>query len=197
MASWLCLPIAPLNPVEEDTLAAMNLHIAAGVSNPNGIVSVGPNLSTRWEMLAIHPLMVRGTADLTYGRMNSNLFPKGHLYAATFGTDLVYYRGTDRLTGYIGLGVVYGLHHFRMFDETADSLFVNELVTEVDLQQQFGYRLTLGLRYHKSYSIEVAIVEMEPDFKKTGTDGNGGATRSYQTTRTGNFKVSLGYLFEI
>ena len=197
MTSWLCLPIAPLNPVEEDTLASISLHFTAGLSNPNGIVTAGPMVSAKYEMLAIHPFMVRGTMDLMYGRVTSNLFPKGHLWSMMFGADAIYYRGTNHLTGYIGLGIVYAVHHFDPFDGTADSLLAYERITRVDLKQRFGYRLTLGLRYHKSYSLEIGVVELKPDFKKTGMDGHGRETRSYETTRTGSFRITLGYVFEI
>lgn len=197
MTSWLCLPIAPLNPVDEDTLASVNLHVTVGLSNPNGVVSVGPLVSIKYELLAIHPLMIRGTADFTYGQITSPLFPTGHLYTTMFGIDAIYYRGTNHLTGYIGFGVVYALHNFRAFNDTADSLFATEKVTTVDVEQQPGYRLTLGIRYHRTYSFEIGVVELHPDMKKTGRDRNGGETRSYEPTRTGSFRFSFGYLFEM
>ncbi len=197
MASWLCLPIAPLNPIEEDTLASINLHFTAGVANPNGIVSAGPVVTAKWEMLAVHPFMVRGTTDFKYGRVTSHLFPQGHLYSMMLGADAVYYRGTNHLTGYIGFGIVYAFHHFASFDTTTDSLYRLEEVTTVDVEQAFGYRLTLGLRYHRCYSLEIAVVELKPDFKKTGRDPVNREFRTYQATRTGSFRVSVGYLFEI
>lgn len=197
MTSWLCLPIAPLNPVEEDTLASINLHVSVGFSNPNGVISVGPIISAKYEILAIHPLMVRGTADFKYGQLTSRLYPTGHLYTSMFGIDAIYYRGTNHLTGYLGLGLVYAFHNFRWFNATADSLFASERITAVDVQQQFGYRLTLGIRYHRAYSFEIAVVELHPDIKKTGRDIYGGETRTYEPTRTGGFRFSFGYLFEM
>ena len=197
LATWLSLPLAPLNPIEEDTLSEMSLHFTAGLANPNGIVTAGPVLSVNYEMLVIHPFMVRGTVDFKYGRMKSNLFPQGHLWTTMVGGDAIYYRGTNYLTGYVGFGFVYSFNNFISFDATADSLLVNEGVTDVDIEQKWGYRLVLGLRYHKCYSLEVGVVELEPDFKKIGFDTNASETRSYQTTRTGSFRITLGYLFEI
>lgn len=197
VATWLSLPLAPLNPVEEDTLSEMSLHFTAGLANPNGIVTAGPVLSVNYEMLVIHPFMVRGTIDFKYGRMKSNLFPQGHLWTTMIGGDAIYYRGTNYLTGYVGFGFVYSFHNFVSFDATADSLLVNEGVTDVDMEQKWGYRLVLGLRYHKCYSLEVGVVELEPDFKKIGFDTNVSETRSYQTTRAGSFRITVGYLFEI
>ena len=197
LATWLSLPLAPLNPVQEDTLSDMSLHFTAGLSNPNGIVTAGPVLSANYEILVIHPFMVRGTVDFKYGRVRSNLFPQGHLWSTMLGGDAIYYRGTNYITGYIGFGIVYSLHNFVPFDATADSLYQNEGITDVDVQQKWGYRLVLGLRYHKSYSLEVGVVELQPDFKKTAVGSNGGESRSYQTTRAGSFRITVGYLFEI
>lgn len=197
MTSWLCLPIAPLNPIEEDTLASTNLHFSTGVVSPNDIVSVGPVVSAKYEMLMVHPFMMRATVDFEYGRITSYRFPQGNLYSMMFGTDAIYYRGTNRLTGYIGFGLVYALHHFVSFQKSADSLLTNEGVTSVDLEHKLGYRLTLGLRYHKSYSLEISVVEIRPSFKKTGVDARGGETRSYLPIRTSGFRITIGYLFEI
>lgn len=197
MTSWLCLPLAPLNPIEQDTLASINLHFAVGVSNPNGIVTAGPLVSAKYELLAVHPLMVRGTIDFKYGRVTSHLYPNGHLYSTLFGIDAIYYRGSDHLTGYIGLGPVLALQNFRWFDRTADSLFATEQTIRIDIPRRFGYRLTLGLRYHACYSLEIAVVELHPDFHKTGIGIDGSQIRSFRKTRTGGFQVSLGYVFEI
>ncbi|MEW5795519.1 MAG: hypothetical protein AB1772_04080 [Candidatus Zixiibacteriota bacterium] len=197
MTYWLCLPLAPLNPIEEDTLAPLNLHFTVGVANPNGIVSLGPVMSASCEMLVVHPFMVRGTVELKYGRITSSVFPTGHLWSVLMGGDAIYYRGTDHLTGYIGAGAVFAAHSFRSFAETADSLFLSEGVTDVDIKQQWGYRIILGLRYHRSYSLEIGVVELRPRFMKVGSDGAGGEHRSYQATRTGSFQITIGYLFEV
>ena len=115
----------------------------------------------------------------------------------TLSADALYYRGTDHMTGYIGIGVVYAVNHFNPWPGTADSLLACESVTSVDVDQQLGYRLTLGLRYHRSYSFEIGITELYPDFVKhsAGTDGH--SVRSYHTTRTGGFRVTFGYLLPL
>ena len=68
--AWLALPIAPLNPVAEDTLTATNIHISAGVTTPNGVLSTGPEISVKYEMLAVHPMVVRGSIDFKYAKTN-------------------------------------------------------------------------------------------------------------------------------
>jgi len=197
LTSWLCLPLAPLNPIEEDTLASINLHFAAGVSGPNGIVSTGPEISARYEMLVLHPLFVRGGIDYRYAKMNSGLHPKGNLHTTTLSLETLYYRGTDHLTGYIGGGIVYTFNWFNLTTAAADSLWTNESVTNVDVNPQTGYRITFGLRYHQSYSLEVSVTELRPDIVKRSTTGRTNFYEEYRETRTGSFRITLGYLLPL
>jgi hypothetical protein len=194
LTALLYMPLAPINPVEEDTLSSLAFHFSGGLSGPNGIVSAGPEIATRFETLVVHPFMVRATAAGSYAHTKSNLFPKGRLYTLTLGTDAIYYRGTNHLTGYIGFGFIYTMSRFDSFAHTADSLFRNEGVTDVDMEPEFGYRVVLGLRYHKNYSLELSVSELRPDFRKSGRDLSGTEMRTYQTTRTGTFKIMLGYV---
>ena len=197
LAGWLCLPIAPLNPLEQDTLASMNLHVTAGVSSPNGVVSAGPSMTMMYEMLVVHPLVVRGGVEFNYSKTVSNLFPKGKLFATTFSADALYYRGTDHLLGYLGLGMVYALPNFTSNRSTADSLMTYESVGSVDMTRKLGYRLTFGLRYKRHYSVELSITELHPDFIKNGVYADGETSRSFEETRTGNIRLTFGYLFPL
>lgn len=197
LVTWLALPLAPLNPTEEDTLASMSAHFTASVTAPNGIVSAGPELSAKYEMLVVHPFVVRGAVDLKYCRTVSELFPKGQLLSLPLSLDAFYYRGTDRLTGYIGFGGMYTINSFSPNASTIDSLMQHQSVNDVTMRNEFGYRLTLGLRYKKVYSLELSISEVYPDFVLHGRDPEGGETRSHMTTRVGGFRLSIGYLFTI
>ncbi len=197
LATWLVMPLAPLNPIEEDTLASMNAHFTVAVTTPNGIISSGPEISAKCELLVVHPFVVRGAIDLKYCRTVSELFPKGELLSLPLSLDALYYRGTDHLTGYIGFGGLYSINSFSPHSSTIDSLMRNKSVTDVDMRNEFGYRLTLGLRYKKAYSFEVSISEVYPEFIFLGTGANGEITRSLLTTRVGGFRLSFGYLFPI
>jgi len=134
LASWLCLPLAPFNPLEHDTLASVNLHFSAGMSGPNGIVSFGPEISTKYEVLAIHPLVLRGAVDYRYGKLKSNLYPKGDIHTTTLSIEALYYRGTNYMTGYVGFGAVYAFNWFNPSATTSDSLWLNESITDIDLE---------------------------------------------------------------
>jgi hypothetical protein len=197
MAFWLSLPIAPLNPVEQDTLASMNLHLAASVAIPNGIVSAGPEVSAMYEMLVIHPFVIRGGVDLKYCRMTSSLFPKGNLLSLPLSADAIYYRGTDHLTGYLGFGGMYAINSFSPTSATIDSLMQAGGFSDVDLRNEWGYRLTLGLRYKRCYSLELSVSEIYPEFIFRGSGPAGENSRSMMTTRVGGVRLSIGYVFPI
>lgn len=197
LTALLYMPLAPINPVEQDTLPPLALHVQAGMAGPNGVINVGPEASAMVEMLIIHPFVVRGRLDARYGQMKSSLFPKGNLYTASLGADMFYYRGTNQLTGYIGFGAFYTVHHFSPFTRTSDSLLTNEGYTDVDIQAKAGYRLILGVRFSRVYSLEVSVDDLHPEFLMTGERANGVESRDYKTTRTGAFRITLGYVLAI
>jgi hypothetical protein len=197
IAGWLCAPLAPLNPLEQDTLPSQTIHITAGVAGLGGIVSAGPEIALKYEALVIHPFILRGGCDLKYAQTVSKFFPKGNLYSAALSVDALYYRGTDRLTGYVGLGVVFAGGSFAPSPATADSLFRYEHVTAVDVKPKLGYRITLGLRVHRWYSFELAITEICPDFVKHASGPEGVASRRFETARTGGFRFTVGRVFPV
>ena len=205
LTAWLCLPLAPLNPIEQDTVSALNFHFTAGVSSPTSIVSTGPVFSAKWEMLAIHPVIIRSAVDYQYGNFKNRTFRllddisevKGKLNQFTLSADALYYRGTDRLTGYLGLGAIYTFGDINFSSETMSLLSDNYDITEVSLKPQFGYRITLGLRYQKVYSLEIAILEIEPNYVVTYNTGINTYSELTQRTDFSGFKISLGYLWTL
>lgn len=197
LASFAAAPLAPLNPIEQDTLPGQTLHFSAGFTSPNGIVSAGAEVSAKYEMMVLHPWVIRGGLDLKYAQTVSNLYPRGDLLSTTASLDALYYRGTDHLMGYIGLGAVYTMNHFSSSPATADSLFLFESVTDVDISRQWGYRVTLGMRFHSRYSLEIAVTELRPDFIKHGIRPGGTISRAFQNTRTGSFRITLGYVIPL
>ncbi|MDZ4723960.1 MAG: hypothetical protein SGI97_08680 [candidate division Zixibacteria bacterium] len=197
LTSWLLMPIAPLNPVEQDTLASVNFHITAGMSGTNGILTEGPELSTKYELLLGHPYVIRAAAEYKLGEAISPLYPRGKLQTITFAFEGLYYRGTTELLAYLGGGLIYAIHHFSPRASTSDSLFSTEQVTDIDVGQKAGYRLVFGLRYLARYSIEMRITELHPSFIKSfRPDENSLGTRSTEV-RASSIALSFGYLIPI
>ena len=106
-AIWLCLPAAPLNPIEQDTLPDFSVHFSVGAIGPNGVLTAGQEFSVHYEVLAVHPILVRGGIDYSYGEITSLRYPAGNLHTGLLTLELLYYRGTNGLIGYFGGGVVY------------------------------------------------------------------------------------------
>ena len=202
---WLSLPVAPLNPIEQDTVSAMNLHFTAGLSSPTGILATGPVFSVKWEILAIHPLILRSGIDYQFGAFKNRTFNtfdnikeiNGKVHNLTLSTDALYYRGTNRLTGYIGLGAILTVGDIKLNRESEEQLRHNYDITDIGFKPKLGYRITLGLRYQRVYSLEIAITEIEPDYTVSYYTGNYTYEEISRRTDFSGFKVSLGYLWTL
>jgi hypothetical protein len=205
VTSWLCLPLAPLNPLEQDTLPIESLHLTAGLTTPSSAGAAGPEVSGKFELLAVHPVVVRGAVTYTYSGLQATLYPKGNsqslrltgaLHGLSLGTDVLYYRGTNRLTGYVGLGLVYGQYFVAESPSSQSALNRRYEISDIGMAPALGYRLTLGLRYHRIYSLEVTVMEMRSRFQYTRVSGSSYAS-SDEPTRLGGFRISVGRLWTI
>lgn len=197
LAGWLCLPIAPLNPVVQDTLDNMALHVTVGANTSNGIVGTGPDVTLKYEILAHHPIVLRGGFDGRFGEIRSLTYPDGEFYQGILILETVYYRGTNRLTGYLGLGMAWGFGHFIPTAGTREALFREDFTTDVDVATDLGYRITLGLRFRERYSLEIAITELKPGFVYHRSLP-GGLDQVYTDTfRNNSFRLSFGYVFTL
>jgi hypothetical protein len=206
MTCWLCLPLAPLNPLEQDTLPVLNLHFSAGIGTPNSVISVGPEFSLKCELLVVHPFVVRGGVDYSYSKVKTTLFPNGDLsgitthgdlQSAAVGIDAIYYHGTNLLMGYIGLGAIYGFYHYRADHGSSAGMVQRFGIDHVGMAKQPGYRVILGLRYRKLYSLEIVITEIRPKFNFTRDVGSASYATSAEETRLSNFRLTFGYLWTI
>lgn len=197
LASLLSLPIYPLNPVAEDTLALRNLHLALGVASPNNVMDAGPELSARFEFLVVHRFILRSAFDYRYGKVTTNLLPNGRLHSSTISIEALYYRGTDHLTGFFGWGLVYVFSNFRISGQAADSLRSNFGITGVRVKENVGYRLTLGLRYRKAYSFEIGITELKTAFVYTTALTESSYFEQAQRSRFSNIRATFGYIIPL
>ncbi|MBD3404405.1 hypothetical protein GF420_16055 [candidate division GN15 bacterium] len=197
LAGWLALPIAPLNPVVQDTLDNMALHVTAGVNTSNGIVGTGPDLTVKYEMLAVHPIILRGGLDYRLGRVRSSLYPDGTFHQGLFVLETIYYRGTNHLTGYLGLGMAWGFGHFVPTAMTEQRLFEEDQTYDIDVGTDLGYRITLGLRYQRNFSLEIAITELKPSLVYHSRPEPGVDRIRRETFRNNSFRLSVGYAFTL
>jgi outer membrane protein W len=193
----MCLPAYPLNPIEQDTLAPVNLHFTVGINGPNGFTSAGPEATIKYEVLMVHPLVARIAFEYRFGETRSRLYPNGKLHGATLSLVALYYRGTYKLTGYVGAGLLYTFHHFRPSSAAADSLRNNYSISDVSLQPAFGYRIVMGLRFRHTYSLEVGVTEVNPNLAFTEQLAQNRFAVSKERIRMSEVRITIGYVFAL
>jgi len=199
LTTLLALPMYPVNPVKQDTLNIMNLHFSVGATAPNGLVQTGIEFSTKYEFLAAHPVMLRLAVDYRLSEVKHVRYPAGLIYGPLFSLEALYYRGTNKLTGFVGGGAVLAMYDHHTSRAAADSLKLAENggISDVGLDRTNGYRLTFGLRFQRTYSLEVSITDVRPSFIYTTNYPNGSYGRRYDKARFNDFRVSLGYILPL
>lgn len=196
MTTWLALPIAPLNPIEQDTVASINLQSTVGIAVPNGIISAGPELAVKYELRMVHHLILRLSAEYRYGELTSRLFPRGSIHSGTFALEGLYYHGTNRLMGYVGFGGVYNLNGYTPWPATWQTLQANN-VTDIWMSQAIGYRVVIGFRWRKQYALEISTTELYPKLRENIYISETRFARETRSVRTGSFRISLGYIIPL
>lgn len=197
MAAFLSLPLYPLNPTKIDTVKATNLHLSVGLNGPSQIMNAGPEFSAKYEMLFYHPLVARASFDYRFGDVNSEKFPNGSINRGNIAVEMLYYRGTNQLMGFAGMGIVLSLSDFSADEDVKQKLFDEYGYTDINIQSAFGYRLTFGLRIKKAYSIEIGITEIKPRFEYISTLEPGHYVVAREKFRFNDFKISFGYLIDL
>jgi hypothetical protein len=197
LSTLLSLPLYPLNPTAQDTINVMNLHVTAGYIGRGENVSAGPEMTLKYEMMIQYPFILRTALEYRYGTIIADHLPHGRISRLLIAPEFIYYRGTDRLTGYLGGGPVYSFEFYRMNASTADSLQNNLGVSDVSVSDVFGYRITLGLRLHRIYSLEIGITELYPSFVFRRDLARNEYAISSKEFRFNDFRVTLGYLIPL
>ncbi len=196
-AYMLAMPLYPVNPVQQDTVNFMNMHFTAAVTGPNTVLSTGVELSTKYELMLIHPIVLRGAIDYKFGSVSDAQYPDGYLYGPTLSVEALYYRGTTKMTGFVGGGLVFSHYDMSLSSAAADSLLKYEDVTDVGFKSTMGYRFTAGLRFRSVISLEVNLTDLRPDFIKTQSLGPSVYAEKHRQTRFNDIRLSIGFLLPI
>lgn len=197
LAAWMALPIYPLNPVEQDTLNQMNLHLTVGLTSPNKIADPGLQFSAKYELLVVHPLVVRFSADYGFQELRTQQLPDGALHSLIISVDALYYRGTDELTGFVGLGAMLYQGFFRL-DRGVDNLTIDDLsIDDLSFRPHVGLRGTLGLRFSRNFSLELAVSEVRPTLVTTGRVSEVRYREITEQVKLHDVRLTLGYLFSL
>ncbi|MCK4606038.1 MAG: hypothetical protein KAU35_01955 [candidate division Zixibacteria bacterium] len=196
-SALLSLPLYPVNPIKQDTVNFMNAHFTAGFTGPNGILSTSAEFTTRYELMVVYPLVVRAAAEYKIGSVIDGHFPEGLLHGPTVAVEALYYRGTNRMMGFIGFGLIWTMYDLKLSSSAADSLRTNFNVTEVRLKSAPGYRIIMGLRFGRVFSLEISTTDVRPDFVYRRALGENSYALQHQDARFHDFRVSFGYLIPL
>lgn len=197
LATLMSLPIYPLNPVDEDTLAAFNLNLSAGVAGSNELFDIGPVFVWKNEWLIDHPIVIRTSAEYRFGDVAFTTIPRGTANQLTLAAETFYYRGTDRMTGYVGIGLVYSMNSYSPNRSATDSLKLIENIDDVNLEDQFGYRLNFGLRFHRVYSLELSITEVRSHLVYYTKNSASSFQTFNKQIRLGDARLTVGWLLPL
>ncbi|HOD66569.1 MAG TPA: hypothetical protein PK186_06965 [candidate division Zixibacteria bacterium] len=194
IAAWLVSPLYPLNPVVEDTVNGVNMHFTIGVGGPNVLTDPGLLISAKYEFLLRHPFLLRACADYGFAAMRSKTYPDGALHSMILSAEILLYRGTDAMTGFVGMGPLLYKGYFR-FDGLEPTDFVPGAVgLDIAMAPKIGYRATLGLRFNRNFSLEIGMSEARPTIRITGDTGDSRLRTFSQPVRLHDVRMSVGYL---
>lgn len=197
VAAWLMSPIFPLNPIQQDTLDHVSLHLTAGISGPTRLSSPGPEITAKYEIMFHHPFVLRTSFDYRYSKIKSVLYPEGKFHGTTISTEIYYYKGTYKSTGYIGVGLVYVNNFIKLPQNISQSLYDKNRIIDIYMLSKLGFRITLGMRIHKSYSLEFAITEVSPTLVTKTQLSENKYSNKYENIRLNNVRFTLGYLIPL
>lgn len=194
-ASLLALPIYPLNPTVQDTVAISNIHVTIGMNGPNRVADVSPEITLKYEWLIKHPYLIRLSAGYTRSLVDSRFYPDGTLHGFTIVPEFMMYRGTNKLMAFIGVGPMLSMGSLDLTSGAADSLKREHDITHVLFRQNFGYRLSFGLRYHRVYSLEMSLSRYEAKFLYRQKFSSGSMAEYFDKAKISDVRITIGYLF--
>ncbi len=190
-------PTFPLNPTQDDTVNVMNFQFTAGLVSPSELISLGPELTFKYEFLFSHPFVLRTGLDYRYGRMNQLKYPKGDYHGFTTSAECLHYRGSHRMKGIIGAGVVYNYSSVALDGRVADSIMAAEQITDVRVEPHFGYRIILGVRRSDLWSFELRVTDIRTNLVYERDLAPNRFSLERQRIKLSDIRISFGYLLPL
>lgn len=197
LSAFISLPVFPLNPTNNDTVNSMNIHLTGGVVSPSELVSVGPEATLKYEFLFSHPFVLRTGLDYRFGRMNQLKYPTGDYHGFTFSGECLYYRGSHRMKGFVGLGIIYNYSKIVTDQKAADSIMAAELISDVRIDPRFGYRFILGLRRYDNWSLEIRVSDIRTNLVYERDLGPNRFSLEKFRIKMSDIRISVGFLLPL
>lgn len=196
----LLSPIVSRNPVEQDTLATFNIHIAAGARTANDIIKSAPEFGAKIEYLLVHPLVLRTSVDYSFSSLKNSRYPLGDRRSFDIAAEAFVYRGRKKLTAYLGVGAVYSVNSFNAEGRYMDTIFtvtdtIVRSISRIEIEDKYGYRFMLGVRIQERYSLELGYQETRPNFLLYSPQENDKYNVYYRPSKLSTLRITLGYIF--
>lgn len=195
----LLAPIISKNPVIQDTVNDINFHLTLGVRPGNYIQQCGPEIGAKLEYLLFHPVIIRSSADFNSAYIDDDRYPKGRRNSIDIAFETLIYGGRKRLTSFIGAGLVYSINFFDYDIYSGyglDDIIGDRIIDKTGLDNQYGYRLIMGFRFHEFYSLEFGYQESRPNFAMTGHNGDDNFT-IYKKSKSSTVRLTVGCLIPL
>jgi len=198
----LAAPDAPAAPVEVvemdfDTMSIAHVAIYGGLTSPNRDFSIGWDGGVALEVAPAYPYFLRGSVGYGEAASASKFVPIGRRQTLTFGIDVLTYRGRAGVFGYVGVGVSMTTNTYNIERVSADSLYETFGVMEVDITNNTGYRVFMGLRFSErwlvetSYQFNGAVMVYRRDL------GDGRFSLQERDASFSVARVMVGYIFSL
>jgi hypothetical protein len=197
LSTLLSLPIFPLNPSYDDTLNRVNIHFTAGLASPSELVSVGPEFTIKYEYLVTHPFVLRTGLDYRYGRLNGLKYPDGNYHGFTTSGEVLYYRGSHKMTGFVGGGLLYNFNTLDIDNGSDDSILALNQISSVSMENRFGYRVIFGLRRYGTWSFELRISDIRNNLVYRRDLAPNRYSLQKEKVKLSDIRVSFGYILPI
>ena len=199
---FLLSPVVSKNPVEQDTLAALNIHLAVGIRPANDITKAGPELGAKLEYLLIHPVVIRTSVNYTYSGIADGAYPLGDQTSFDIAAEAFVYRGRRKLTAYLGMGVIYSINGFEADGSYKDTVVYNDEsvirdISKIEIEDKYGYRFTLGLRVQEKYAFELGFQETRPNFLLYNPLGPDRYNIFYRPSKLSTLRFTFGYVIPL
>jgi len=194
---FLLAPIVSKNPVAQDTVAPINFHVEFGYRPASDVIGFAPEMGAKFEYLLFHPIILTGFADYSISNIRDLRLPEGQNHAVDLGVEALLYRGTKKLTAYLGAGLVYSINHFELRKQLTDSLYTNSGIYKTEIDNKYGYRVIMGFRVREHFSFEFGYQETRPKYLFWGNSPDGHKIVIYKDAQLSAVRFTLGYLFSL
>ena len=157
LALTITLPIISIAPPVYDTAQDASIQLYAGLQSPNRDLRTSFEVGAKFEYLLVHPYILRFGLDYSQTDVTAPFAPPGSKSSWTLSSEILVYIGNNGVISYLGIGGIFSVNGVNVDRTALDSLKLNLDVDEVQLTDNFGYRIFVGLRFQERIVFEMSF----------------------------------------